>query len=65
MACVHVGCGLCSILSHLLPGIVHRYVNKVKDACPVYNEFVVPVINPVEDGYDLRGLKCRYVSRVF
>ena len=52
-----------SILGYRLPDLIHKYVNKQKQACPLFSEFVVPVIDPAVDGYDLRGLKCRYATR--
>ena len=52
---------LASILNHRLPTLIHKYTMKEQEACPLFAEFVVPVIDPAVDGYDLRGLTCRYV----
>ncbi len=54
--------GLSRIMNYLVPDIIHKYVNKNQESCAVFQEFVVPTIDPAVDGYDLRGLTCRYCT---
>jgi hypothetical protein len=49
----------CSIMVATVPELLHRFDNKDKGNCAVFQEFLVPPMNPKLDGYDLRGLKCR------
>ena len=48
-----------SIIVQNFPELVHQYDNKNKGNCAVFKEFLVPIMVPDLDGYDLRGLQCR------
>ena len=41
--------------------LLHSFDNGDKGNCAVFQEFLVPTVNPRVDGYDLRGLQCRCV----
>jgi hypothetical protein len=43
------------------PDLVRVFNNGNRGTCAVFDEFVLPTLNPAVDGYDLRGLACRFV----
>lgn len=51
-----------SIIDARFGDLIHHFDNKDKGNCAIYQEFLVPPMIPEEDGYDLRGLQCRWVD---
>lgn len=52
-----------SIVAARFPDLVRLFDNKDAGTCRVFKEFLMPPLDPKLDGYDLRGLQCRWVEQ--